>query len=109
MYLSFLIFSSAKFHLDDEILNLIGCPYSAPDGSSPRGYLTLDDFLSIGCALSASDGSSPRGYCRVLVVGDRLKMLSSTNFFSPCSQQTLSGARSALPMGVAPEATFEYV
>ena len=66
----------------------------------------------IGHANSVPDGSSPRGYSQELVLGCRLNILVhlvailslfpnmiSLFFFY------LSGARTALPMGVAPEAT----
>ena len=62
----------------------------------------------IGCASSAPDGSSPRVWARALVTGCRLE-LSIPSFSSNISSQeylrvhVLSGARPALPMGVAPE------
>jgi hypothetical protein len=56
-----------------------------------------------GCTTSAPDVSSPRGYGRVFVVDHRLQSLRlfSVDFF-------LSGARPALPMGVAPEAIAKF-
>jgi hypothetical protein len=63
----------------------------------------------IGCATSAPDGSSPRGYGRILVVDHRLEisLLLLLEFFFKIVN--LSGARPALPMGVAPESMFGYL
>jgi hypothetical protein len=65
----------------------------------------------IGCASSAPDGSRPRGYSRIVYSSIGSKFLRFyTSFFN--LQKIFSsyycfcslGARSALPMGVAPEA-----
>jgi hypothetical protein len=66
-------------------------------------------FFNIGCARSAPDGSSPRGYSQFFFFEYRLKnslyvfaMLLPHEYFYLVL--FLSGARSVLPMGVAPEA-----
>ena len=68
----------------------------------------------IGHANSVPDGSSPRGYNQELVLGCRLNILVHlvailslfpNMIFFFFSLFYLSGARTALPMGVAPEAT----
>ena len=64
------------------------------------------DFLNfIGHANSVPDGSSPRGYSQVLVLGCRLTFAVSQLLYCRLFPMlpSLSGARPALPMGVAPE------
>jgi hypothetical protein len=65
-------------------------------------YLSPSWSIIMGCTTSAPDVSSPRGYGWVLVTDHRLQflLLLSVVFF-------LSGARPALPMGVATEAIAE--
>jgi hypothetical protein len=65
--------------------------------------------LSFGCTTSAPDVSSPRVYGRVLVGDYRLQflLLLSLEFFLKTT--FLSGARPALPMGVAPEAIAKKI
>jgi hypothetical protein len=70
-------------------------------------YLSSSWSIIIGCTTSAPDVSGPRGYGWVLVADHRLQflLLLSIDFF--LNTAFLSGARPALPMGVAPEAIAE--
>jgi hypothetical protein len=67
-------------------------------------YLSSSWFIVMGCTTSAPDVSSPRSYGRVLVADHRFQflLLLFVEFFLEIA--FLSGARPALPMGVAPEA-----
>jgi hypothetical protein len=70
-------------------------------------YLLSSRSIIIRCTTSAPDVSRPRGYGWVLVADHRLQflLLLSVEFFLKTA--FLSGARPALPMGVAPEAIAE--
>jgi hypothetical protein len=77
-------------------------------------YFSSSWFIVIGCTTSAPDVSTPRGYGQVLVADHRLQFLlflfrlSSSLFVEFFLENAfLSGARPALPMGVAPEAIAE--
>jgi hypothetical protein len=75
--------------------------------SSSSSILTLCNAFSIltnffGCARSAPDGSSPRGYIRVVALGCRLNLfVNELHMFSLSC--VLSGTRIILPIRVAPE------
>jgi hypothetical protein len=65
----------------------------------------------VRCALSAPNGSSPRGYSRITLCFEfRLKYSVLHHHTSTRHSLSIisSGARSALPMVVAPEAIVEF-
>ncbi len=72
-------------------------------------YAHQDLLNFIGHANSVPDGSSPRGYNQGLVLGCRLHALCRHIFFFLPEFYNISGARTALPMGVAPEAMNKYL
>jgi hypothetical protein len=77
--------------LESDISIFIGCTTSAPDGSSPRGYSQI--FLSIASEVLSS--------FLIFLHIDLHKQLEISFLLSLFNS---SGARPALPMGVAPEA-----
>ena len=65
-----------EFYLSESREQRVLCRYSKRRGvaANSRVVLIVLIVISIGCAASAPDGSSPRGYVRLLVVEYRLKL-----------------------------------
>jgi hypothetical protein len=86
--------------------NIVGCTLSAPDGCSPEAIVEKELFSSIGSKYSVVPSYFNSRYFVDCVVEVYTLILLHLQYLL---SHPLSGARSALPMGVASEAMFGYL